>query len=126
MLRQLALDRRLRRKVTKAMIKKRRAKSRNETQTSSISVVIEDYDDDSWTSADSEVDSADDLGTEDSDKCRNSRVNHMKAMVTTTSDKDMAERFQNMKKVRICFIQTSSTNKMKLRIKMATVFRRLK
>lgn len=126
MLRQLALDRRLRRKVTKAMIKKRRAKSRNETQTSSISVVIEDYDDDSWTSADSEEDSDDDLGTEDSEESRNSRVNHMKAMVTTTSDKDMAERFQNMKKVRICFIQTSSTNKMKLRIKMATVFRRLK
>ena len=126
MLRQLALDRRLRRKVTKAMIKKRRAKSRNETQTSSISVVIEDYDDDSWTSADSEEDSDDDLGTEDSEESRNSRVNHMKAMVTTTSDKDMAERFQNMKKVRICFIQTSSTNRMKLRTKMATVFRRLK
>lgn len=109
MLRQLALDRRLRRKVTKAMMKKRRAKSRNEAQTSSISVVIEDYDDDSWTSADSEEESEDKLETEDSEECRNSRVNHMKAMVTNTSDKDMAERFQNMKKVRICFVQTSST-----------------
>ena len=126
MLRQLALDRRLRRKVTKAMMKRRRAKSRNETQTSSISVVIEDYDDDSWTSADSEEDSEDNLGTEDSEESRNSRVNHMKAMVTTTSDKDMAERFENMKKVRICFVQTSSINRMQLRLKMVTVFRRLK
>ena len=109
MLRQLALDRRLRRKVTKAMMKKRRAKLRNEAQTSSISVVIEDYDDDSWTSADSEEESEDKLETEDSEECRNSRVNHMKAMVTNTSDKDMASRFQNMKKVRICFVQTSST-----------------
>ena len=126
MLRQLALDRRLRRKVTKAMMKRRRAKSRNETQTSSISVVIEDYDDDSWTSADSEEDSEDNLETEDSEESRNSRVNHMKAMVTTTSDKDMAERFENMKKVRICFVQTSSINRMQLRLKMVTVFRRLK
>ena len=126
MLRQLALDRRLRRKVTKAMMKRRRAKSRNETQTSSISVVIEDYDNDSWTSADSEEDSEDNLGTEDSEESRNSRVNHMKAMVTTTSDKDMAERFENMKKVRICFVQTSSINRMQLRLKMVTVFRRLK
>ena len=126
MLRQLALDRRLRRKVTKAMMKRRRAKSRNETQTSSISVVIEDYDDDSWTSADSEEDSEDNLETEDSEESRNSRVNHMKAMVTTTSDKDMAERFENMKKVRICFVQTPSINRMQLRLKMVTVFRRLK
>ena len=100
MLRQLALSRHLRRKVRKA-IAKRRSKSRNETQMSSISIVIEDYDDDSWTSADSEDDSEEDnLGTEDSEEFRNSRVNHMKTM-PNTFDKDMAERCQTLK-VMIC------------------------
>ena len=77
MLRQLALSRQLRRKVRKAIAKKRRSKSRNETQMSSISIVIEDYDDDSWTSADSEEDSGEDnLGTEDSEEFRNSVTQH--------------------------------------------------
>ena len=101
MLRQLALSRQLRRKVTKAIAKKRRSKSRNETQMSSISIVIEDYDDDSWTSADSEDDlEEDNLETEDSEEFRNSRVNHMKTM-PNTFDKDMAERCQTLK-VMIC------------------------
>lgn len=126
MLRQLALDRRLRRKVTKAMMKKRKAKSRNETQMSSISVLIEDYGDDSWTSADSEDDFEDKLGTEDSEQFRNSRVDYMKTMGTNTGDKDMAERFQTMKKVRICLVQPHLTDCIYIRLKMVTVYRRPK
>lgn len=126
MLRQLALDRRLRRKVTKAMMKKRKAKSRNETQMSSISVLIEDYGDDSWTSADSEDDFEDKLGTEDSEQFRNSRVDYMKTMATNTGDKDMAERFQTMKKVRICLVQPHLTDFIYIRLKMVTVYRRPK
>ena len=85
------------------MMKNRKAKSRNEKQMSSI--LIEDYGDESWTSEDSEDDSEDKLGTENSEQFRNSRVDYMKTMVTNTGDKDMAERFQTMKKVRICLVQ---------------------
>ena len=71
---------------------------------SSISIVIEDYDDDSWTSADSEDDlEEDNLETEDSEEFRNSRVNHMKTM-PNTFDKDMAERWQTLK-VMICWVK---------------------
>ena len=105
MLRQLALSRRLRRKVTKAMMKNRKAKSRIKTQMSSISILFEDYGDESWTSEDSEDESEDKLGTENSEQFRNSRLDYMKTMATNTGDKDMAERFQTMKKVRICLVQ---------------------
>ena len=103
MMRQLALSRRLRRKVIK---EKRREMSRRVNQLSSISFVIEDYGDESWTSDDGDDDS-DNSDDGDSDehhgdlgsaRLRDSRVTYMKT-IPNCHDRDMAQRFRAIKEV---------------------------